>query len=105
MYTYLTRVSRCSTGTSAAQGQPKYYAMFGGGTGESDTTSGSIFLAPVHLIRLIDLEFILIKCLIFSVRIMTTNYISLNFPNGLLYCCLSEALWIFKRSDRYVDTI
>ena len=31
------------TGTSAAQGQPKYYAMFGGGTGDSDTTSGRIF--------------------------------------------------------------
>ena len=29
------------TGTSAAQGQPKYYAMFGGATGESDTTSGT----------------------------------------------------------------
>jgi len=34
------------TGTSAAQGQPKYYAMFGGATGESDTTSGRIFVAP-----------------------------------------------------------
>ena len=34
------------TGTAAAQGQPKYYAMFGGATGESDTTSGRIFLAP-----------------------------------------------------------
>ena len=32
------------TGTSAAQGQPKYYAMFGGATGESDTTSGRICL-------------------------------------------------------------
>ena len=35
------------TGTSAAQGQPKYYAMFGGATGDSDTTSGRIFVAPV----------------------------------------------------------
>ena len=31
------------TGTSAAQGQPKYYAMFGGATGNTDTTSGRIF--------------------------------------------------------------
>ena len=31
------------TGTAAAQGQPKYYAMYGGATGESDTTSGRIF--------------------------------------------------------------
>ena len=35
------------TGTSAAQGQPKYYAMFGGATGNTDTTSGRIFVAPV----------------------------------------------------------
>jgi hypothetical protein len=25
-----------------------------------------------------------------------TNYISLNFPNGLLYCCLSEAYAFLK---------
>ncbi len=25
-----------------------------------------------------------------------TNYISLNFPNGLLYCCLSEAYGFLK---------
>ena len=32
---------------SAKRGQPKYYAMFGGATGESDTTSGRIMFAPV----------------------------------------------------------
>ena len=26
----------------------------------------------------------------------TSNYISLNFPNGLLYCCLSEAFSFLK---------
>ena len=31
------------TGTSAAQGKPKYYAMFGNATGDTDTTSGRIF--------------------------------------------------------------
>ena len=35
-----------TTGTSAAQGKPKYYAMFGGATGDGDTNSGRIFLAP-----------------------------------------------------------
>ena len=39
-YTYLQEYQDV-TGTSAAQGQPKYYAMFGGATGESDTTSGT----------------------------------------------------------------
>ena len=31
---------------SAARAKPKYYAMFGGATGVSDTTSGRLFLAP-----------------------------------------------------------
>jgi hypothetical protein len=36
-------------GSATAQdvtGTPKYYSMFGGATGLSDTTSGSIYLAP-----------------------------------------------------------
>jgi len=82
------------TGTSAAQGQPKYYAMFGGATGESDTTSGRIFVAPVpnttyrfrvHFNKAPDL-----------LEGDNTNYISMNFPNGLLYCCLSEAYGFLK---------
>ena len=32
--------------SSDLQGKPKYYAMFGGATGNTDTTSGRIFLAP-----------------------------------------------------------
>jgi len=82
------------TGTSAAQGQPKYYAMFGGGTGDTDTTSGRIFVAPtpnttyrfrVHFNKMPSL-----------LEGSGTNYISLNFPNGLLYCCLSEAYAYLK---------
>ena len=82
------------TGTSAAQGQPKYYAMFGGATGEADTNSGRIFVAPVpnttyrfrvHFNKMPDL-----------LENNDTNYISLNFPNGLLYCCLSEANGFLK---------
>ena len=82
------------TGTSAAQGQPKYYAMFGGGTGESDTTSGRIAFAPVpnttyrfrvHFNKMPDL-----------LEGDGVNYISMNFSNGLLYCCLSEAYGFLK---------
>ena len=82
------------TGTSAAQGQPKYYAMFGGATGESDTTSGRIAFAPVpnttyrfrvHFDKAPDL-----------LENNDTNYISLNFPNGLLYACLVEAYAFLK---------
>jgi hypothetical protein len=92
-YTYLQEYQDV-TGTSAAQGQPKYYAMFGGGTGESDTTSGRIAFAPVpnttyrfrvHFNKMPDL-----------LEGDNTNYISMNFPNGLLYCCLSEAYGFLK---------
>ena len=83
------------TGTAAAQGKPKYYAMFGGATGEADTNSGRIFLAPtpntnykfrVHYNKAPDL--------LESSNL--TNYISLNFPNGLLYCCLAETYGFLK---------
>ena len=92
-YTYLQQY--VSSTESAKRGKPKYYAMYGGATGESDTTSGRITLAPtpdqaykfrVH----------------FNKRPATlesgnqTNYISLNFPNGLLYCCLSETYGFLK---------
>ena len=82
------------TGTSAAQGKPKYYAMFGNATGDGDTNSGRIFLAPtpntnykfrVHYNKMPDL-----------LENDDTNYISLNFPNGLLYCCLAEAYGFLK---------
>ena len=43
------------------EGQPKYYAMFGGATGDGDTNSGRMIL-PQSLIRRINLECILIKC-------------------------------------------
>jgi len=80
---------------SAKRGKPKYYAMYGGATGESDTTSGRIVLAPTP-----DQNY---KFRVhFNKRPATlesgniTNYISLNFPNGLLYCCLSETYGFLK---------
>ena len=82
------------TGTSAAQGQPKYYAMFGGATGESDTTSGRIFVAPTpNTTYRFRIHFNAAPALLEGDG---TNYISLNFPNGLLYCCLSEAYAFLK---------
>ena len=91
-YTYLQQYVPSTE--SAKRGKPKYYAMYGGATGESDTTSGRIALAPtpdqaykfrVHFNKMPDL-----------LEGDNTNYISLNFPNGLLYCCLSEAYGFLK---------
>ena len=79
---------------SAKRGQPKYYAMFGGATGESDTTSGRIMFAPVP-----DTTYkfrVHYNAMPVLLENDDTNYISLNFPNGLLYCCLSEAYGFLK---------
>ena len=82
------------TGTSAAQGKPKYYAMFGGATGEADTNSGRIFFAPTpNTTYRFRIHFNAMPALLEN---NDTNYISLNFPNGLLYCCLSEAYGFLK---------
>ena len=83
------------TGTAAAQGKPKYYAMFGGATGESDTTSGRIFLAPTPNTNYkFRVHYNMAPALLESSNL--TNYISLNFPNGLLYCCLAETYAFLK---------
>jgi hypothetical protein len=83
-----------SSTESAKRGQPKYYAMFGGATGESDTTSGRMMFAPVP-----DTTYkfrVHYNAMPVLLENNDTNYISLNFPNGLLYCCLSEAYGFLK---------
>jgi len=83
-----------SSTASAKRGQPKYYAMFGGATGESDTTSGRMMFAPVpDTTYKFRVHYNVAPALLEN---NDTNYISLNFPNGLLYCCLSEAYGFLK---------
>ena len=83
-----------SSTESAKRGQPKYYAMFGGATGESDTTSGRMMFAPVpDTTYKFRVHYNVAPALLEGDN---TNYISLNFPNGLLYCCLSEVYGFLK---------
>ena len=83
-----------SSTESSKRGQPKYYAMFGGATGESDTTSGRMMFAPVpDTTYKFRVHYNAAPALLEN---NDTNYISLNFPNGLLYCCLSEAYSFLK---------
>ena len=80
---------------SAKRGQPKYYAMYGGATGNTDTTSGRIFVAPVpDQTYSFRVHFNKMPATLESGN--QSNYISLNFPNGLLYCCLSETYGFLK---------
>jgi len=79
-------------------GKPKYYSMFGGATGLTDTTSGSIYLAPTP-----DANYIF---RIYYNKMPTGlgsgsdgnshTYISNYFPQGLLYACLVEAYGFLK---------
>ena len=79
-----------------ATGRPKYYAMKGGATGNTSTTSGAILLSPIpdatyvfklhHNVMPAKLE----------ATDNETNFISLNFPNGLLYAALVEAYGYLK---------
>jgi hypothetical protein len=76
-------------------GKPKYYAMFGGATALSDTTSGGLLLAPTP-----DATYAFRLYYNAKPTGLETNtsgtYISRYFPQGLLYACLVEAYGFLK---------
>ena len=76
-------------------GQPKYYAMFGGATGLSDTTSGGLLLAPTP-----DATYAFRLYYNAQPTSLVTNtsgtYLSRYFPQGLLYATLVEAFGYLK---------
>jgi len=99
--TYLTEYVDRETGPSGGQtgqdvtGFPKYYAMFGGATATSDTTSGGMYIAPTpdanYMFRIYyDM---VPKSL---VNKTSGTYISQYFPQGLLYATLIEAFGFLK---------
>jgi len=84
--------------TATAQdvtGLPKYYAMFGGATGVTDTTSGGLYLAPTP-----DAAYkyrIYYDLLPTGLETNTSGtYVSRYFPQGLLYATLVEAYGFLK---------
>ena len=80
---------------SAKRGKPKYYAMFGGATGTTDTTSGRLFLAPApDTTYVFKIHYEAIPNSL--VTDTSGTYISQYFPNGLLYACLVEAYGFLK---------
>ena len=99
--TYLSEYVDRLTGTEGdltaqdVTGFPKYYAMFGGATGTTDTTSGGMYLAPTP-----DAAY---RFRIYYNKMpdglsssTTTTYLSKYFPQGLLYACLVEAFGYLK---------
>jgi hypothetical protein len=79
---------------NTSKGTPKYYAQFGGATGLSDTTSGRFMVAPTaDATYAFQIHYNLMAA---TLEGDNTNYISLNFPQGLLYACLVEAYGFLK---------
>ena len=76
-------------------GQPKYYAMFGGATALTDSTSGGLLLAPTP-----DTTYafrIYYNAMPTSLVTKTSGtYVSQYFPQGLLYATLVEAYGFLK---------
>ena len=99
--TYLSEYVDRLTGTEGdltgqdVTGFPKYYAMFGGATALTDTTSGGLYIAPTP-----DAAY---KFRVYYNKQTTglsssntTTYVSNYFPQGLLYACLTEAFSFLK---------
>ena len=80
---------------TTSTGTPKYYAMLDtGATGESSSNSGSIIVSPTPSGTFAyKIHYNAVPALLEN---SGTNYISMNFPNGLLYCCLAEAYGYLK---------
>jgi len=80
---------------ATSTGTPKYYAMFGGATGTTDTTSGRMMVAPAP-----DSTYIFKVHFNAKPTGLETNtsgtYVSRYFPAGLLYACLVEAYGFLK---------
>ena len=76
-------------------GLPKYYAMFGGATGDGSTNSGNIIMAPTPDANyLINIHGNVTPDTLETGNV--TNYISVNYPQLLLYACLVEAYGFLK---------
>ena len=102
--TYLSEYVDRLTGTEGdltgqdVTGLPKYYAMFGGATGLTDTTSGGMYIAPTP-----DAAY---RFRIYYNKMPvglgsgatgnSTTYLSNYFPQGLFYACLVEAYGFLK---------
>ena len=102
--TYLSEYVDRLTGTEGdltgqdVTGFPKYYAMFGGATNTSDTTSGGMYIAPTP-----DAAY---RFRIYYNKMPvglgsgatgnSTTYLSNYFPQGLFYACLVEAYGFLK---------
>ena len=83
---------------NSVTGFPKYYAMFGGATSNTTTTSGGMYIAPTpdanYLFRVYYNKYP--TGLGSGGDGTAETYLSTYFPQGLLYACLVEAYGFLK---------
>ena len=94
---YVDRLTGPSGGKTAQDvtGFPKYYAMFGGATAMSDTTSGGLYIAPTpDATYMFRIYYDLMPTQLSSAT--ATTYLTNYFPQGLLYATLVEAYGFLK---------
>ena len=107
--TYLSEYVNRLTGTEGGStgqdvtGFPKYYAMFGGATGTSSTTSGGLYVAPTPDTTY---KFRIYYTMMPKSLVTATSgtYVSQYFPQGLLYCCLTEG-FAYLKGPMYMLTL
>ena len=99
--TYLTEYVGRLTGPQGdltgqdVTGLPKYYAMFGGATGLTDSTSGGMYIAPTPDANY-RFRIYYNKLPVALSGSNTTTYLSNYMPQILLYACLVEAYGFLK---------
>jgi hypothetical protein len=94
---YVSKLTGPEAGQSAQDvtGLPKYYAMFGGATAISDSTSGGLLLAPTPDLAY-NFRLYYNKMPTSLVTKTSGTYVSQYFPQGLLYATLVEAYGFLK---------
>ena len=94
---YVSKLTGPEAGQSAQDvtGLPKYYAMFGGATGLTDSTSGGLLLAPTPDLAYNFRLYYNVQPTSLVTKTSGT-YISRYFTSGLLYGCLTEAYGYLK---------
>ena len=94
---YVSKLTGPEAGQSAQDvtGLPKYYAMFGGATGLTDSTSGGLLLAPTPDLAY-NFRLYYNKMPTSLVTNTSGTYLSRYFATGLLYGCLTEAFGYLK---------
>ena len=85
-------------------GRPKYYAMKGGATGNTNTTSGAILLSPIpNATYVFKFHYNAMPATLESSKY--NKFYKYKFSKRFIVCLFSRDIWIFKRTSRYATIL